>query len=188
MTRYAVWASPRTSTKLGKRLGIKKTSSGKKVVWMPHANQRTFTKADLALLRRFKITHPRHKVTVKAINPYPWLKLDTDTRYPLPSVSRKLNAVGRDLNRKLFIREGWRTRARQQELYSEYERRGFAPPIVARPGTSRHETGHAADVGVNPRVGDADGVSLRDFPGGAAAAQRHGLRFTVPSEAWHVEG
>lgn len=187
---FRVWAQPRGGG-ARRRLGIRKGILGRKrVVWLSEgADQRLFTLEDrrtvLAAWRRSRRGR-RYRVTTKRVVLYPDLVVDSDTRLPRAELSRALQRVATRLRVRLFIREGWRTRARQQELWDAYVARGYAPPIVARPGTSRHESGNAADVGVIV-PGDADGISLRDYPGAVRAAAAEGIRFTVPSEPWHAE-
>lgn len=128
-----------------------------------------------------------HQIRARRINPYPHLILDSDTRMPRAKVAAALERTARDLDRQLFIREGWRTNKRQWELWNAYVARGKAAPAVAYPGTSRHETGHAADVGVVTKATGRPGIDLGSYSGGRSAALRHGLRFAVPGESWHVE-
>lgn len=75
---------------------------------------------------------------------------------------------------QIGITSGLRSRAQQETLYAQYLARGKAPPIVARPGTSKHERGLAADLhgpyGLMHRLG-----------------KQLGLIFPVPGEPWHVE-
>lgn len=69
---------------------------------------------------------------------------------------------------------GLRTRAEQERLYNLY--RAGRGNLAARPGTSRHETGNAADLAPS---------NARDVHG--ALARKYGIHFPVPGEAWHAE-
>lgn len=186
--KYAVTAYAIGGSGKGHRLGLKKKDDGGyRVVWIEHADLRLFTlEQRQKYLLPWRRRHPQYKVTVREVQPYPWLLLDTDTRWPDARVCRALNEVGRRLKRKLFIREGLRTRARQQELW-EWGLRTYGYPAVlnyvARPGTSRHETGDAADVG----VGSENGTNLGDYPGARQACAAVGLLFPMSWEPWHVE-
>lgn len=75
---------------------------------------------------------------------------------------------------RFSVLSGLRTRAEQQALYNRYL--NGTGNLAARPGTSRHESGNAADLTPS---------SARDTHG--ALARRFGLHFPVPGEAWHVE-
>jgi hypothetical protein len=88
----------------------------------------------------------------------------------LDTLNRWANAVGE----RLMITSGFRTRAEQEAVYRRFLAGG---PQAAKPGTSRHESGIAADV---------QGIFRRGFRGGNMAAQ-FGLHFPVKSENWHVE-
>lgn len=110
-------------------------------------------------------------------DPSKWLTGDLDGLNPV--LLDKLALVGQRLGRKLQIDSGHRSRAEQEKLYARYT--AGQGPIAARPGTSRHESGNAADVKV------AGGKSLRDDPAAKVAAAELGLKFPVPSESWHVE-
>lgn len=67
---------------------------------------------------------------------------------------------------------GWRSGASQRALYAAYAARGFAPPRVARPGTSMHERGLAADMS-------------RPYGPLSRFAHQLGLKAPVPGEPWH---
>lgn len=83
------------------------------------------------------------------------------------------------LEGRIRITSGYRTRAQQQALYDAYEARNFAPPTVARPGTSNHERGLAADLDRGPKAPAWELVH--------DVAAEYGLRFPVRGEPWHVE-
>ena len=85
--------------------------------------------------------------------------------------------VAVDLDVKINVLSGKRSRAEQEFLYELYlSGRGN---LAAVPGTSRHETGRAVDAYVN-------GVAIGKAPGGRAAALKHGFDFEVPGESWHI--
>jgi hypothetical protein len=104
---------------------------------------------------------------------YPHLDGDLDAD---PELLRRLEALAARRGEHFHINSGLRTRAEQQRLW---DGRGSNPYPVARPGTSRHETGRAADVtiggrdiqnvisaaelraaGINPLAGDSVHVEL----------------------------
>lgn len=93
-----------------------------------------------------------------------------------------LNAVLRDIGLRIVaesggrvtIGSGWRSSAQQQDLYNRWISGNYNVPVVARPGTSKHEHGLAID-----------------FDGDLALAQKlgrkYGLIFPVKGEAWHAQ-
>ena len=83
---------------------------------------------------------------------------------------------------KIRIVSGLRTYAEQVALYQRYLNGGN---LAAVPGTSRHESGNAADCGVINGWGGY--VSLGNYPGAVAALLANGLTLPVFSEAWHTE-
>lgn len=95
-----------------------------------------------------------------------------------PGLRAALDQVAEQLGKPIDVISGLRTRAEQEELYRRYK--AGTGNLAAVPGTSRHESGHAADVYV-------DGVALANVPGARAAVAAAGLGFPVPGEAWHVE-
>jgi hypothetical protein len=123
-----------------------------------------------------------HRVRAVALDPYPFLTLDADTRAAKPDLMRRIDKLGRALGHELLIREGWRTREQQEAFWDAFVARGYRPPLVARPGTSLHETGDAADVGTL-----RGGVNIGNVPGAREAMRRLGLCLPVPGEPWHVE-
>jgi len=118
---------------------------------------------------------------------YPFLVLDSDTRMVRHELASLLDDFAADVRRYVWIGEGWRTRARQEELWRQYVARNYAPPVVARPGTSNHETGNAADASVlhSGRGGSFTNVGL--WPHGERILARHGLGLPVGGEPWHVQ-
>jgi hypothetical protein len=95
-----------------------------------------------------------------------------------PELVAGLEKVARAIGKPLEIISGLRTRQEQEELYRRYL--NGTGNLAAVPGTSRHESGRAADVYV-------DGVALANVEGAREAAASAGLGFPVPGEAWHVE-
>src|SRR5436853_2705007 len=108
-----------------------------------------------------------------AAGTYPSLDGDLDSN---PELLRRLEALAEKRGEHFHITSGLRTYAEQMRLWNS---RGSNPFPVARPGTSRHETGRAADVtiggrpiqsvisaselraaGLNPLAGDAVHVEL----------------------------
>jgi hypothetical protein len=104
---------------------------------------------------------------------YPHLSGDLDAD---PELLRRLEALAAQRGEHFTITSGGRTYAEQMRLWNG---RGSNPYPVARPGTSRHETGRAADVtiggrdiqnvigaaelraaGINPLAGDSVHVEL----------------------------
>jgi D-alanyl-D-alanine carboxypeptidase-like protein len=104
---------------------------------------------------------------------YPHLDGDLDAN---PELLRRLEALAARRGEHFHINSGLRTLAEQQRLW---DNRGSNPYPVARPGTSRHESGRAADVtiggrdiqsvisaaelraaGINPLAGDSVHVEL----------------------------
>ncbi len=95
-----------------------------------------------------------------------------------PELLRRLDAVGRELGAKIDVISGHRSYDEQARLYAAYQ--AGTGNLAAKPGTSNHEHGGAADVYVN-------GVALADVKGARDIAARHGLHFPVGGESWHVE-
>jgi D-alanyl-D-alanine carboxypeptidase len=74
---------------------------------------------------------------------YPHLDGDLDSN---PQLLQRLEALAAQRGEHFHITSGGRSYAEQQRLW---DARGSNPYPVARPGTSRHETGNAADVTIN---------------------------------------
>lgn len=89
-----------------------------------------------------------------------------------------LDAAARDMNVTMHVNSGYRSYAEQARLYAAYQAGTGA--LAAKPGTSNHNKGRAADVsvGINP-VGSS-------FERRKVLA-RHGLCLPVFGEKWHVE-
>jgi hypothetical protein len=111
--------------------------------------------------------------TQAAPGTYPHLSGDLDGN---PELLQRLEALAAQRGEHFTITSGGRSYAEQKRLW---DARGSNPYPVARPGTSRHETGRAADVliagraiqtvisagelraaGLSPLAGDAVHVEL----------------------------
>lgn len=119
----------------------------------------------------------------------PHLELAAGARWPtnrdlLDGLEATAVRLAREQKRpdlKIRIVSGLRTRAEQQALYQAYL--NGTGNLAAVPGTSRHETGNAADANVV-----LYGLtSVCAFPGSVAALRANGLAATVYSEPWHIE-
>jgi hypothetical protein len=86
--------------------------------------------------------------------------------------------VAKDLGVTIHVNSGNRTYGEQVVLYNNYLK--FGHPLAARPGTSNHEGGRAADCVV-------DGKNIGDVPGARGMLTKRGLCLPVPGEPWHVE-
>lgn len=90
----------------------------------------------------------------------------------------RLDALGAALGVRIDVISGFRTHQEQQALYRQYL--AGTGNLAAVPGTSRHESGRAADAYVN-------GTALALVPGAREAAARIGIGFPVGGEPWHTE-
>jgi LAS superfamily LD-carboxypeptidase LdcB len=88
---------------------------------------------------------PAVQPTAAAPGTYPHLDGDTDAN---PELLAKLDALAAQKGTKFHVTSGLRTLAEQQRLW---DNRGSNPFPVARPGSSRHESGRAADVTIGGR-------------------------------------
>jgi hypothetical protein len=88
---------------------------------------------------------PGASATQAAPGTYPHLDGDLDCN---PELLRRLEALAAKRGEHFHITSGLRTYAEQMRLWNG---RGSNPYPVARPGTSRHESGRAADVTINGR-------------------------------------
>jgi hypothetical protein len=77
---------------------------------------------------------------------YPHLSGDLDAS---PELLQRLEALAARRGESFTITSGTRTIAEQQRLW---DNRANNPYPVARPGTSRHQSGHAADVTIGGRA------------------------------------
>ena len=90
----------------------------------------------------------------------------------------RLAKLGKKLGQPISIQSGKRSFEEQTRLYNLYKAgRGN---LAAKPGTSRHESGNAADASIG-------GVNLASYKNAKAEARKLGLGFPVAGEAWHVE-
>ena len=76
----------------------------------------------------------------------------------------------------IYVVSGFRTQAKQQELYRAYL--NGTGNLAARPGYSNHQSGHALDL-------NTSGAGVASWL--ASNGARWGFRRTVPSEVWHWE-
>src|ERR1700733_2313582 len=89
---------------------------------------------------------------------------------------RAMAKAARKAGVDLTIRSGYRSYAKQAELYKEY-RKGRGN-LAAPPGFSNHESGRALDIYITDH---------RAYDWLREHASTYGFRRTVPGEAWHWE-
>jgi len=118
---------------------------------------------------------------------FPFIVLDSDTKMVRPQLAVLINELGRKRGRYVWLGEGWRTHARQWELYREYERRGFAPPTVAYPGTSNHEFGWAGDISILISGRGGAYINVGNDAKCRRIMKRLGLGLPVVGEPWHAQ-
>lgn len=134
-----------------------------------------------ASIRANRWAKQRGWTTHRTRSRYPFLVLDSDTRWPRRKPTKRLNKAARLTGHFFFINEGWRTRQRQQWLWDHLPR-GQA----AYPGTSRHETGNAIDVQVITAGRTGQRVNIGEHAKARSIATRLGFRWTVNGEPWHI--
>ena len=123
---------------------------------------------------------------------------DEATRRVRPNLEKKMNEVGRDIKRKLFVGEGKRSAHAQWAFYMAYlnghgnlaarcctkfaawEKHSWA--ACGKNSQSNHYTGDAADTVIMPSWSNI-GTSRE----AVASMRRHGLGLPVGGENWHVE-
>lgn len=91
-----------------------------------------------------------------------------------PNFLKQLSLFNAAAGGRYSVYSGYRSNAHQQILYNKYL--AGNGPVAARPGSSQHNKGLAADLAPS---------NARDVHG--ALAKQFGLAFTVPSESWHIE-
>ncbi|MBQ7568112.1 M15 family metallopeptidase [bacterium] len=90
----------------------------------------------------------------------------------------RLAQVGEILGVQVHVTSGFRSYEEQVALYNAYL--NGTGNLAAKPGTSRHESGLAADCAIG-------GMNIGDYPGAIDAMREVGLGLPVGGEAWHVE-
>lgn len=122
---------------------------------------------------------------------------DEKTGRVRPSLEKKLNEVGRDIKRKLFVGEGKRSAHAQWVFYmaylnghgnlaarccTKYYRTQHSWANCGKNSQSNHYTGDAADTVIMPSWNNIGTSSTA-----VASMRRHGLGLPVGGENWHVE-
>lgn len=95
-----------------------------------------------------------------------------------PDLLQRLAKIGERMGEPVSITSGHRSREEQEVLYQKYL--NGTGNLAAKPGTSNHESGNAADV----KIG---GTSLANNAEAKKIADELGLHFPVPGEPWHIE-
>ena len=131
-----------------------------------------------------------------------WVTLNPGRRWPKGRqgrrLIRRLNRVGRHLERKVVVVSGQRNWREQHAAFMDYLSGGtLAAPCCSRhyrhsvndclrDCRSRHCVGAAADV-VLVSKGDSPMTDIGNVPAARRAMRRNGLCLPVPGEPWHVE-
>ena len=98
-----------------------------------------------------------------------------------------ISAAPPEIGDGLQIGSGYRTYARQKELYEAWVAGGRRGSPVGRPGGSLHNHGNAVDLWWKGLRLDDPGVpqSVKDWV--AQHGADFGMKFPVPGENWHIE-
>ena len=122
---------------------------------------------------------------------------DEKTGRVRPNLEHKLNEVGRDIKRKLFVGEGKCSAHAQWKFYmaylgghgnkaapccTKYYRTPHSWANCGKNSQSNHFTGDAADTVIMPSWNNIGTSSAA-----VASMRRHGLGLPVGGENWHVE-
>ena len=114
-----------------------------------------------------------------------------------PPLEERLNEVGRDIKRKLFVGEGKRSSHAQWVFYmaylnghgnkaapccTKYWGRRHSWAVCGKNSQSNHYTGDAADTVIMPSWNN-----IGTSKDAVASMRRHGLGLPVSGENWHVE-
>ena len=143
------------------------------------------TKGESIKANRWAVNKKRCKETRRTTSKYPFVVLDRDTNWPKDAVSRKLNKLGGRRKRIIFINEGWRTHARQWELWRDYKYNNGN--LAAYPGTSNHEYGNAADCSFFTSGTSGWRVNVGEDSRCRTIMKKLNLCLPVPNESWHCE-
>lgn len=143
------------------------------------------TKGESIQAKRWAVGKKRCKDAVRTKSKYPFVILDSDTNWPKARLNKKLNKLGKRRKRIIFINEGWRTHARQWELWNLY--RAGKGNLAAYPGTSNHEYGNAADASFFSSGAAGYRVNIGDDSRCRNIMKKLNLCLPVAGESWHVE-
>lgn len=95
-----------------------------------------------------------------------------------PEFDSALLRLIKDSGGKISVGSGYRSIAEQTKIYNLWRAGKHPAPRVAKPGSSNHNFGLAADLKFADRAARAYAH---------ANAARYGLRFPMGDEPWHVE-
>jgi hypothetical protein len=186
---YSVSARIKRAPTVNRRIGLRRFNKHLRVTWADSrgVDRKVFTDGEYKKIAKPWARKNRYGLQRYPINPYPWLVLADHTQWPTPALCVALNELGRQLKRKLYLREGLRSREQQLAYWNAALKRYGNPyeagKWVAVPYTSNHGKGRAADVG----VGAFYGTNIGDYPGARDRAARLGLFWPMSWEPWHVE-
>ena len=118
------------------------------------------------------------------------LTKNSNTRWPTnKNLMKGLRGIANELNMQLHIVSGYRSFAEQSRLYNGWIRRLPGFNLAAPPGSSAHNYGNAADVGV---IVNGKYISIGNYAPARRLLAKYGLRRTVRDsrgnvlEQWHV--
>jgi hypothetical protein len=109
--------------------------------------------------------HAAKTVRTVPLDGWTHLRLDPSTRWPTDqALLRRLNRVGRRLNRIVYIKSGHRNLSEQWGFWNHYQR--YGSPVAAYPNANApHIRGVAADCGIIDRRGNYSSLGLNRRPG-----------------------
>lgn len=110
---------------------------------------------------------------------------NSNTRWPTnKKLMNGLRLIAGELDKTIHIVSGYRSWSEQNRLYQGWIRRLPGYNLAAKPGSSRHNYGNAADCGV---IVNGRYISIGDYPPARRLLSKYGLHLPVAGEAWHTE-
>lgn len=154
--------------------------------WNPKKGSRAvLTAHQVTEAKKWAKRHAAKTVRTVPLDGWTHLRLDPSTRWPTDqALLRRLNRVGRRLNRIVYIKSGHRNLSEQWGFWNHYQR--YGSPVAAYPNANApHIRGVAADCGIIDRRGNYSSLGLN--PKARRLAERFGLAAWVGGEPWHIQ-
>ena len=139
----------------------------------PHYRPRIHSTSQMISADGAPPTNAAQAPQLKDLNASRWLQANAaedDLTFPRP-LARRLRQLAKASGAPLQVNSGYRTYDQQAALYQAHL--NGTGNLAARPGTSNHEFGAAADISLTPEQ--------------RALLPKFGLGLPVPGEDWHVE-
>ena len=139
---------------------------------------------------KYKYAPDRKQITVDDVDYSVMGAYASQIKLLRPEMQRKVEKMfiyAQEQGWKMTITSGYRSTKKQAALYDKWIKGEYDVPVVAAPGTSRHEFGCAVDISITCKGKNSDNLAKEMGKYGESIGLRWGGSWSKNKENWHFD-